>query len=68
MPGPHAFRHVKLVHEGRAAYSEIIATPSDAVTFFQKHIGASVQERFAALFLNARNVPLGSSFRDHGLL
>lgn len=59
MPGAHAFYHIKLVREGRAAYSESITTPSDAVAFFQKHIGASVQEHFAALFLNARNVPLG---------
>ena len=53
----HAFYHVKLVREGRPVYCELITSPSDAVAFFRKKIGASVQERFAALFLNARNVP-----------
>ena len=60
VPEPkHAFYHIKLVREGRPAYSELITTPVDAVAFFRKKIAMSVQERFAALFLNARNVPIG---------
>ena len=60
VPEPkHAFYHVKLVREGRPAYSELITAPEDAVAFFRKKIAASVQERFVALYLNARNVPIG---------
>lgn len=55
----HAFYHVKLVREGRPAYSAPISAPVDAVAFFRKKIGDCVQERFAALYLNARNVPIG---------
>ena len=55
----HAFYHIKLVREGRACYSPTISCPVDVVGFFQKHIGHSVQEHFTALFLNARNAPLG---------
>ena len=57
--GTHKFYHVKLVREGRPTYSEAITSPLDAVAFFQKRIGNSTQEHFAALFLNARNVPVG---------
>lgn len=55
----HAFYHVKLVREGRPVYCELITSPSDAVAFFRKKIGDRVQECFAALFLNARNAPVG---------
>lgn len=55
----HRFYHVKLVKEGRPAYSTAISSPTDAVSFFQKHIGQSVQESFVAMFLNTRNIPLG---------
>ncbi len=55
----HRFYRVKLVQEGRPAYSAPIVTPTDAATFFQKQIGQNVQESFLGLFLNARNVPLG---------
>ena len=55
----HRFYHVKLVKEGRPAYSAVISTPTDAADFFQERIGQSVQESFLGLFLNARNVPLG---------
>ncbi len=57
--GTHKFYHVKLVREGRAVYSEAISQPAEVVAFFQKRIGDSIQEHFAALFLNVRNVPLG---------
>ncbi len=56
---PHRFYHVKLVKEGRPAYSAAIASPADAAAFFQQQIGQNVQESFLGLFLNARNVPLG---------
>lgn len=59
MSQTHAFYHVKLVREGCAEYGTAIASPIDAVSFFQQHIGTSIQEHFAALFLNARNVPIG---------
>lgn len=55
----HRFYHVKLVKEGRPVYSAVVSTPTDAATFFRKKIGPNVQESFLALFLNARNVPLG---------
>lgn len=55
----HAFYHVKLIREGRPAYSPPIVAPVDAVAFFRKKLGDSVQERFVALYLNARNVPIG---------
>ena len=55
----HAFFHIKLVREGRAAYSETVTAPAEAAAFFQKHISKSVQEQFVALFLNARNAPIG---------
>jgi len=55
----HAFFHIKLVREGEPIYSQDITDPQTAVDFFRKHIGDSVQEHFAALFLNARNVPVG---------
>jgi len=55
----HRFYQVKLVQEGRPAYSAAISTPTDAAAFFQKQIGQNVQESFLGLFLNARNVPLG---------
>ena len=53
------FYHVKLVKEGRPVYSAPITSPADAVEFFQKQFGQAVQEHFSAVFLNARNVPLG---------
>jgi DNA repair protein RadC len=59
MPETHAFYHLKLVREGRAAYSAPITRPIEAAGFFQKRLGQSVQEHFAALFLNARNAPIG---------
>jgi DNA repair protein RadC len=59
MSETHAFYHIKLVREGRATYSEAISAPVEAADFFQKHIGKSVQEHFTALFLNARNAPIG---------
>jgi len=55
----HRFYHVKLVQEGRPAYSIPITTPTEAVDFFRKQIGQNIQESFLGLFLNARNVPLG---------
>ena len=59
MSETHAFYHIKLVREGRATYSEVVSAPAEAAAFFQKHIGKSVQEHFTALFLNARNAPIG---------
>ncbi len=59
MSETHAFYHVKLVREGRACYSPPVTAPAEAVAFFQKRIGASLQEHFTALFLNARNAPIG---------
>ncbi len=59
MPETHAFYHIKLVREGRATYSEPISSPAEAGTFFQKHLAQSTQEHFVALFLNARNAPVG---------
>lgn len=58
-PDRHKFYHVKLIQEGRPAYTTSIVRPSDVAVFFQKYIGDCVQERFAAIYLNARNVPLG---------
>ncbi|PIT98376.1 MAG: DNA repair protein RadC [Candidatus Andersenbacteria bacterium CG10_big_fil_rev_8_21_14_0_10_54_11] len=55
----HKFYHVKLVREGRASYSTAIKGADDAVAFFQKQIGANVQENFAAVYINTRNIPLG---------
>jgi len=55
----HAFYHVRLVREGRPVYSPAISAPVDAVDFFRKKIADCVQERFVALYLNARNVPIG---------
>lgn len=57
--GKHQLYEVKLVREGQPAYSASIERPVDAVAFFQKRFGKSVQEHFLGLFLNARNVPLG---------
>lgn len=60
MPEPkHAFYHIKLVREGRPEYSKQINDPAQAASFFREQIGSCLQERFAALFLNARNVPIG---------
>jgi DNA repair protein RadC len=59
MSETHAFYHVRLIREGRACYSPAIGSPAEAVDFFQKRIGKGVQEHFTALFLNARNAPLG---------
>ena len=53
------FYHIKLIKEGRPEYCTEIRSPEDAVSFFQKRIGASPQEHFAALFLNIRNRLLG---------
>lgn len=50
---------VRMVREGRPVYTAQLATPADVVAFFRKKIGSSVQERFLALYLDARNVPLG---------
>lgn len=55
----HAFYHIKLVREGRATYREPVSAPAEAAAFFQQHLAQSTQEQFVALFLNARNVPLG---------
>ena len=60
MPEPtHTFFHIKLVREGEPIYSHPISDPQTAVDFFQEKIGDSVQEHFVALFLNARNIPVG---------
>ena len=56
---PHKFYHVKLIKEGRPSYGDAIRGADDAVAFFQKHIGNSVQEQFVAIFINNRNIPLG---------
>lgn len=53
------FYHIKLIKEGRPEYCTEIKSPEDAVSFFQKRIGASPQEHFVALFLNTRNGLLG---------
>ncbi len=53
------FYHIKLIKEGQPEYSVEIKSPIDAVSFFQKQIGASPQEHFVALFLNVRNGLLG---------
>ena len=53
------FYHIKLIKEGRPEYCTEITSPQDAVSFFQKRIGASPQEHFVALFLNTRNGLLG---------
>ncbi|MBI4487501.1 MAG: DNA repair protein RadC [Deltaproteobacteria bacterium] len=58
-PNAHAFYHVRLVKEGRPFYSAPITSPGEAAPFFQTRFGQAVEEHFAALFLNARNVPLG---------
>lgn len=58
-PNGNAFYHVRLVKEGRPLYITPITCPDDAVGFFQKQFGQAVEEHFGALFLNARNVPLG---------
>lgn len=50
---------VRMVREGRPVYTAQLATPGDVVAFFRKKIGSSVQERFLALYLDARHVPLG---------
>ena len=50
---------VRMVREGRPVYTEQLTSPADVATFFRKKIGCSVQERFIALYLNARNVPVG---------
>ena len=55
----HAFFHIKLVREGQPMYHRAISAPADAATFFQEQIGDSVQEHFIAIFLNARNIPIG---------
>jgi DNA repair protein RadC len=60
MPEPkHTFFHIKLVREGQPIYHQAISAPAEAVTFFQEQIGDSIQEHFIAIFLNARNVPIG---------
>jgi DNA repair protein RadC len=59
MPALHAFHHLRLIREGALQYHAPIATPLEAVQFFQQQLGNDVQERFAALYLNARNAPLG---------
>ena len=60
MPKPtHAFFHIKLVKEGTPNYHTPISNPTEAVDFFRQQIGDSVQEHFVALYLNARNVPVG---------
>ena len=56
---PNKFYHIKLIKEGQPQYSATITNPIDAVSFFQKRIGASPQEHFVALFLNIRNGLLG---------
>ena len=58
-PEKHPLYHVKLVQEGRPSYTTPIDQPQAAARFFQKRFGASVQEHFIGLFLNARSVPLG---------
>ena len=59
MSDTHEFFHIKLVKEGTPLYTTPISSPADAVAFFQEQLGSAVQETFAALFLNARNVPVG---------
>ena len=53
------FYHIKLIKEGQPEYCTEIKGPADAVPFFQKRIGSSPQEHFAALFLNTRNGLIG---------
>ena len=55
----HKFYHVKLVREGRPAYNTAITSADNAVQFFQKRIGSSVQEHFVGIFLNTRSIPIG---------
>ena len=62
------FYHVKLIKEGRPEYSTAITSPDESASFFQKHIGASPQEHFAAVFLNAQNGFLGWREISRGIL
>jgi DNA repair protein RadC len=55
----HAFYHIKLIRENRPIYHKAITEPTDAVAFFKEQIADSVQEHFVAMFLNARNIPVG---------
>ena len=55
----HTFFHIKLVREGQPIYHRAISAPQDAAAFFQEQISDSVQEHFVAIFLNARNIPIG---------
>ena len=55
----HTFFHIKLVREGQPLYHQAISAPQEAAAFFRQQIGDSVQEHFIAIFLNARNIPIG---------
>ena len=66
--GKQPLYEVKLIREGRPSYTSAISSPCDVAAFFQKRFGASVQEHFLVLCLNARHVPIGWKEISRGTL